>query len=1688
MSEQSPYREPPVPVPPSPQPEISWLGTKRFWLVGLGLFLAISIGLVAQMIRVAHPSSLVAVVSLSGPSEAAPGDKVRYGALVRDTWGAAVPHARVRIGTDFHGFHELARGETGDDGSVNLEVTFPERFEGPEPISAIADVGVADARATVIVEKRRPASGYILISTDKPIYQPGQTMHVRALAMAGTTPVANRAVTVEIRTPDGTRVFKEPRTTSAFGVLSADFPLAEQVKLGFYTIRISAEPLEGKPSDPGIDAASTPVEVKRYSLPKLKVALEDVGALRAAAPLEGTAKATWIFGEPVTSGSVVVGLSHGGSAERSVRGQLDKEGKFHFVLPPPEKKGDTSASGSFTLRASVELEGGLHAETTMPMEQFGPGGIKLEAFPESGTLVGLVEQTVFAVVTGNVRENVEVAVEGGPAVKTDAHGIARVTVRPADPNVKLRATGPNGETATAEMYAQKQGLVIRPDHESYEAGAASRVRLVGAAAGDRVAVRLMKGVTPLLTGTCIVASAADGCEVPFTMPISASGLVWIQALTMPAERGREILTSKRLIMVDGGGRDLTLKVSSDKPVYAPRDEGTVTVDVTGAGGKPAKAGVGVTVADEAVFALADVRPDLERQFFVIDPDYRDARRPYQRGVGRSSSERDVPPQFDRQAVYDPSTASSVRAAILAVLTTMPEPDVLPFATSSDLRSRVTTAREEQNARLRAWWVLVVAATSLAALVLFGVYGILRLRHRVPSAVPESYREAFRIEMRGLLTDWLVAVLVPIALTPLALAGAELFTGRHSYSSGEHTVFGSWAVLALVGSWVLLRGALRVRRTPVATDVPTLRRSVMLLPAAALFGQLAVLLVVGGGAGRVSMLFDTRNSPYFIVLLVVLGVQLAFGFLSVIRQTLARPVTGRRAVWLLLSRATFIGLPVTLGFFVYFGVRVARDYRTSFAEYQQEETPSEAADTSSDNKEGGTGTRAKGEEGSMGNPKPGGGSNKRYGVQGESASAGKRPEGVVRDWFPETLLWAPEIATDDAGHLSFKVPFADSITTWRLGLRAVSSTGQIGASTTPLVVKQDFFVDASLPAMLTQGDELAVPVTVFSYLERAQDVSVDLEGDGMSAVGQGHVSLHLEPKEARGMRFTVRADKAGERLVRIKASTASRADVEERKVIVTPNGKERVQTMNARLVKEATSEVTLPEGAIEGGNDLYAKIYGGPLSQVGEGLDGVFQMPHGCFEQTSSTTYPSILVLDFLKRTQQVSPEIEKKARGYLGQGYQRLLSFEVSGGGFSLFGNQPADVALSSYGLLELADMARVTGSVDEDLLKRTSRFILSKRSPNGKWITVTRDAWDRPKENDALLLTAYAAWALATAAALEKTPDPKVNEVLDVVHNLAGDEAEDSYGLTLRVNALLAGGRNDAAKVLAERLAARAIRDDEGVHWGSSQSGVLYSYGSSLEVEVTGLATHALALAGLHPELRAGALDWLVRRRGARGTWSTTQATIAAMRAMLDEAKPTPKASQDVTLVVDGTPAGSIRLEPAARDVHHLVDLRRFASTGKHTIELKSTGDADVSYQLVTTHWVPWKTPERGSLGLDVSYASTAIAPGSTTLLKARLTWSGKLPAVMPLVEIPIPPSFDVETDDLEALLKDPDGIQRYTVGGGKITLYVTAIRADKPLTVGVRLRALRSAKVVAPASVAYLYYEPEVRTESAPVLVRAL
>ena len=58
-----------------------------------------------------------------------------------------------------------------------------------------------------------------------------------------------------------------------------------------------------------------------------------------------------------------------------------------------------------------------------------------------------------------------------------------------------------------------------------------------------------------------------------------------------------------------------------------------------------------------------------------------------------------------------------------------------------------------------------------------------------------------------------------------------------------------------------------------------------------------------------------------------------------------------------------------------------------------------------------------------------------------------------------------------------------------------------------------------------------------------------------------------------------------------------------------------------------------------------RIYPSAFSQVVEGLEQVFQLPHGCFEQTSSTTYPNVLALDYLQRHGEEHPGGGKRRQG-----------------------------------------------------------------------------------------------------------------------------------------------------------------------------------------------------------------------------------------------------------------------------------------------------------------------------------------------------------------------------------------------------------------------------------------------------------
>ncbi len=681
-------------------------------------------------------------------------------------------------------------------------------------------------------------------------------------------------------------------------------------------------------------------------------------------------------------------------------------------------------------------------------------------------------------------------------------------------------------------------------------------------------------------------------------------------------------------------------------------------------------------------------------------------------------------------------------------------------------------------------------------------------------------------------------------------------------------------------------------------------------------------------------------------------------------------------------------------------------------------------------------------------------------------------------------------TDESGNAQLELSLADSITTWRLAGSAVSKSGQLGSFEQGIRVFQDFFIDIDFPAELTQNDEVTVPIAVFNYLDEAQTIKLQAsQEDWFEFVDdRADKSIAALPGSAMKASYRIRVLKPGRHALTVTAIGSKLSDAVERTVRVVPDGSRVEQVVNSKLNQAVRETITIPADAVDGGNDLYVKVYPGAFSQVLEGMDSIFRMPNGCFEQTSSTTYPNVLVLNYLRETGQPKPEIEMKALEFINAGYQRLLSYEVDGGGFEWFGSPPAHNILTAYGLMEFVDMAKVF-EIDPDVVTRTRAWLLTRREANGSWVPssggIAEGAINNFQSPDAVLrATAYITWAIAQTGDLSG-----LEPSLAFLENGVAEES-DPYTLALIANAFVSAERVDDALKVIGQIDDVAIVKDDFVFWNSAGEGVTYGRGASFDVETTALVVQAMLRTQSHSESAQKALDWLISQRDGAGTWHSTQSTIQAMRALLLGATASVGSAIDVnvTITANGQAVAPLEITQENSDVFHLISLTEFVRPGDNEVTLTIDGDANLACQIVGIHYNPRSMPTAPYppvLGITTNYSTQQLA--TDDLLKVGVTLVYRRPesAPMTLVDLGIPPGFDVEFESFQRLVNS-GLIRRFEPKGRQVTLYFDSIPGEGvPVVFEYSLRAKFPVKAQAPASVAYQYYEPEIRDQSKPVLL---
>ena len=1642
---------------------------------------------------------------------------------------------RVELIDPQHGTRTLFSGRLNRRGTTEAQFRFPAGLVGSYQLHFIAQTLLGSAESTQTVRLEDHAA--IMLTTEKPIYQPGQTIHVRALALdrADHHATADRKLTFELEDSRGNKVFRKITQTDAFGIASAEFALADEVNLGTYHLRA----LMGDAAAP-TNTAEIALNVEKYVLPKFKVDVEFAKKdnkpkldYRPGDHVTGTIQANYFFGKPVDNAEVTVKAS---SMDVTVfetnkaSGTTDKDGTYHFdfKLPSyfagrPLDQGAARVLVEATVKDSAE-----HSETRGEPITVSQSSLLITAVPEGGKLIPGLDNQVYILTSypDGTPARTTLTVHGDgiseQQVSTDSGGIAEVHIHAGNGSQTLRieAGDQRGNRASSDVSLESRDgtdqILLRASRAVYKAGDRIDLSVFSTLHRGSAYVDVVKDGQTIVTRDLDIVNGR--AELALTATPAMSGTLDLHAYLFG--RSAQPIADHRLIFVQPAD-ELKIETVTDAAAYKPGGEAKISFHVTNAHGEGVSAALGLQIVDEAVFALAEKKPGFAKVFFYLEQEVMKPRYEIHSLSIKEVGSDVIEPvelegeQHDRAAralfsatemvngnqlntEFGRSVPQARQVAFLERYRTVFQQQVRGLATAVNQQLAMTPGSDD----LSTAFAKVDAAKTQDAWgteVRVSPYGWQRgadRYYRVTSAGPD------REFNTGDDLDLYVAV----------HTATMVKTRAHGSSSGNSNSARSLIDLNIEHDRGPFNG-----RAGVSGSVKDQSGAVIPNAHITLRAGQDIRKAIGNAMGEFT-LSDVQPGKYQIEVsapgfaessrsfeleardLAVLSSTLSVGSQSeTVTVTAASAAVDTQAADIgeVMDAVVVDGLPVDGRNAVRLGAPMPMMMAMA---------PPVKAAPSPANMGGGMHGMGAGVGAVMG-------------TELKARAAAKIPAGItvgtgtgpavdaphVRSYFPEALYINPEILTDGNGVASITIPVADSITTWRMAMLASTQTGALGTSSSSLKVFQDFFVDLDLPVTLTQGDRVSIPVGVYNYAGERGDVSLALQRDDWFSLVDdvANKNLSVEPNHVGSSQFTLQANRIGKFKLTLTAhmkGDADRQDVVVREIEVVPNGHEENIVFNGHLEGAAEHDINFPAAAIPDAGKIFVRLYPGPLSQVVEGMDSILRMPGGCFEQTSSSTYPNVLALDYMKRTKKLTPEVHAKAEGYIANGYQRLLTFEVPGGGFSWFGQAPANKILTAYGLMEFADMAKVY-DVDPRLIERTGNWLAAQQQADGSWKPdsnfINEGATNR-YNHDALRITAYIAWSLANTG----YRGPAVEKAKRYIANHLGesDSKPDAYTLAVLANFAVDyanmshnADREFTNRVMQLLLDAKTESGDK-VSWTTAETGV-YSTGASAAIETTGLAAQALLKWGQASAVARKALNYLTSTKQANGNWGTTQATIMALRALLLASESsTSDVRGSASVLLNGKVVQTLELTADNNDLFQQFVLP--AADAANDVQIKFSGSGGLAYQIVGRYFMPWhesdthtETPKaKEELAINVIYDRTKLAHNDIVTATATVRNNLSSTANMVMVDLGIPPGFDLLSEDLQEYQEKSAGskagrLEKFSVTATQAILYFDALAPKQTVTLRFRLRAKYPIRAKTFQSRVYEYYDPAVSAVAVPV-----
>ena len=681
---------------------------------------------------------------------------------------------------------------------------------------------------------------------------------------------------------------------------------------------------------------------------------------------------------------------------------------------------------------------------------------------------------------------------------------------------------------------------------------------------------------------------------------------------------------------------------------------------------------------------------------------------------------------------------------------------------------------------------------------------------------------------------------------------------------------------------------------------------------------------------------------------------------------------------------------------------------------------------------------------------------------------------VRKVFLESLAFIPELVTKN-GTAELDLKISDNITTWSIQTVGNTKDGNIGYASNSFKVFKEFFIDFTLPNNSVVTDKVSIPVTLYNYTENELNINLNVKENDWAKIGEYSKSINIPAKETNMIYIPLEIIKDGNNILRVEASNGEKSDIVEKTIVVRPNGLEKNEVVSSGIIEnDYSQDLIFNNEAIAGTEKVKIKVYPTAMAQVIENIEGMLKMPTGCFEQTSSSLYPDILVLKYLREYDLNNDELEKKALEYISKGYQKLLTYEVSGtpGGYSLYGENPAEPVITAFGLMEMKELADVY-EVDENVIKEMQEYLFSVQKSNGTF-DYTSKYIGGTASTDKLAMNSYIIWALSEVCPEDKRLEKSIEYLKKEMK-----VTSDTYTLALMANVFVNTENKALANEVIEELKEKVKTTDIGAYVESSIYDYYGTKGEIQNVQATALTSMAFTKMGVNQKTNFEFIKYLTRFKDHRGTWGTTQSTILALKAIVDYSSKSELKEQTIVVALNGVEQ-KVEIGNDSLDIYEF-EFTNIQKENNFSIEMQK---GKITYEIIKNYYQPYDKLDDGSdiiisqeLLTDVKI-NDIISQNIIIKNKENYIENG-------LIEINIPQGCSVIEDSLLSLKYDGI-IEKYEYNYEKINIYLREVEKEEQIDIKVEYRALYPEDITGASIRFFDYYNPEIESICKPVNIK--